>query len=162
MKVLLIRHGIAVDRIEAVTDADRELTKIGRKRMKQIARGLHCLIDSIDVLVSSPLIRAVETAEIVAREYGAMKFSTAAALSPGRDLQAILETLRIHKSAETIALVGHEPSLSLFASWSLTGLHESFMELKKGGVCLLEFAAPPAAGHAKLRWLLAPSQLRHL
>ena len=62
----------------------------------------------------------------------------------------------------TLALVGHEPNLSTFLCWLLTGLHESFIELKKGGAALVEVTHPAAAGRGKLQWILKPSQLRGL
>jgi len=61
-----------------------------------------------------------------------------------------------------VAVVGHEPYLAFLAGWLLTGRHESFVELKKGGACLLEFDDPPAAGNATLVWSIAPAQLRTL
>ena len=63
---------------------------------------------------------------------------------------------------QTIAVVGHDPHLGIFVSWALTGLQESFVELKKGSSCMLRFDDDLKPGRAKLVWLLQPGQLRAL
>lgn len=163
MTLLIIRHGIAMDRDEFAKtcpdDGLRPLTKEGRKKMRQVAAGLKGLMKGIDVLVSSPLTRAVETAEIVGEAFD-VKTNVRAELVPSRRPASLLEWLRRQPNDSTVAIVGHEPHLGVCASWLLTGLEESHVEFKKGGVCRIDFPDKVAAGHGVLRWHLAPSHLR--
>ena len=165
MTLLIIRHGIAMHRDEFAKtcpdDGLRPLTKDGRKKMRQAAAGLKKVVKGIDVVVSSPLTRAVETAEIVAKVFDA-KASERAELVPSRRPTSLLEWLRRQPRDATVAVVGHEPHLGLCASWFLTGLEESHIELKKGGICRIDFPDKVAAGHGVLRWHLAPAHLRRL
>jgi phosphohistidine phosphatase len=166
MRLLVIRHGLAGDRDEfAFTgrpDAERPLTKGGREKTRRAAQGLAAVVRRVDLIASSTLARAVQTAEILADELGGMDLATLDALAPERAPDDLLPWLRSHDSASTIAVVGHDPHLSFLVGWLLTGRHESFVELKKGGAVLLEFDDPPVAGGALLLWALAPGHLRKL
>ena len=166
MQLLVIRHAIAEDRdhwsFSGRPDGERPLTQDGKKRMRRAAAGLHGLVPRIDTLASSPLVRAQETAVIVAREYGGMTVETVPELAPERAADDLLPWLRGHGPDACVAVVGHEPGLGLLVGWLLTGRHETFVELKKGAACLLEFDDPPAAGNATLLWALAPGHLRKL
>jgi phosphohistidine phosphatase len=166
MKLLVIRHAIAEDRDEfAYTgrpDAERPLTKQGRERMRRAAAGIAAEAPRIDVLATSPLVRAVQTAEIIAEECGGMEPVLVDELAPEHAPEALVPWLRTHEDDAVVAVVGHEPHLSFLVGWLLTGRHESFVELKKGATCLLDFDDPPAAGNATLLWALAPGQLRRL
>jgi len=166
MKLLVIRHAIAEDREEwafsGKPDAERPLTKDGRDRMRRSARGLHAIVSRLDLVATSPLLRAVQTAEMVADEYGGRELTIVQELSPEYQPESLLPWLRAHERDTTVAVVGHEPHLSFLVGWLLTGRHESFVEMKKGGACLLEFDDPPAAGNATLVWSLAPGHLREL
>lgn len=166
MKVLVIRHAIAGDRDEyAFTgrpDAERPLTKQGREKMKRAAAGLVTVVDRLGLIATSPLVRAVQTAEIVADEYGGMDLTIVNELAPERAPADLLPWLRSHQPDASIAVVGHEPHLGFLVGWLLTGRHESFVELKKGAAVLLEFDDPPAAGNATLLWALPPGVLRKL
>lgn len=164
MRVLVIRHAIAEDRDAFAKtgreDGARPLTREGRAKMREGAAGLAKRVPTIDVLATSPLARAIETAEIIAKAYGGVRVVQAAALTPTKPVNALLHWLQGQPPAATVALVGHEPHLGVFASWLLTGLQESFVELKKGSACLLEFDGDVKAGRAKLRWALKPAHLR--
>jgi len=166
MRLLVIRHGVAGDRDEfAFTgrpDAERPLTKDGREKMKRAAEGLRTEVKQLDLIASSPLVRAVQTAEILADVFGGKELATVDALAPERAPDDILPWLRSHDQELTIAVVGHDPHLSFLVGWLLTGRHESFVELKKGGMVMLEFEDPPVAGGALLHWSLTPGQLRRL
>ena len=166
MQLLVIRHAIAEDRDDwgytGRPDAERPLTADGRRKMKRAAAGLRALVPRVDTLASSPLVRARDTAEIVAREYGGMRVELLPELSPDRVADDLLPWLRSRDPGTCAAVVGHEPALGCLVGWLLTGRHESFVELKKGAACLLEFDDPPAAGNATLLWALAPAQLRKL
>jgi phosphohistidine phosphatase len=165
MKLLLIRHAVAEEPEDFARtgkdDRQRPLTDEGRKKMKQNAKGLREQVPEIDLLATSPLTRAAQTAAILDSVYGGLSEVEIEELAPEATPTELLRWLRKQK-AETIALVGHEPSLSLSLSWLLTGTERRLFSFRKGGACLLEFADEPAAGTATLLWALAPGQLRDL
>ena len=166
MQIVIIRHGIAEEPETFAKggqeDALRPLTKAGRQKMRKAAKGLRQIVPSLDLIATSPLTRAVQTAEIVSQAYDGVRTAQVSALSPRKAPAALLDWLNAHPQGATLALVGHEPNLSTFLCWLLTGLHESFVELKKGGAALVEVTHPAAAGRGKLQWILKPSQLRAL
>jgi phosphohistidine phosphatase len=166
MNVLLIRHAIAENRQKFARtgedDTARPLTARGRRRMRAAARGLRRVAPRIDVLATSPLTRALQTAEIVTAAFGGLKAVEVPQLTPDASVHALLKWLQEHKGDGTVALIGHEPQLGVFASWLLTGLQESFVEFKKGGACMLELKDQVRSGRATLLWQLRPSHLRRL
>ncbi|HYV43414.1 MAG TPA: phosphohistidine phosphatase SixA [Myxococcaceae bacterium] len=166
MDLLLVRHAIAEDRATfARTGKDdglRPLTPQGRKKMERAAEGIRQIFWELDLLASSPLVRASQTAEILAEAYGGRDVATVKALAPGGGSPAVAEWLRSQRGKERVVLVGHEPDLGQLVGWFLTGDDTSLIELKKGAACLLALAGPPAPGKATLRWAMAPAQLRKL
>ena len=166
MKILLIRHGTAEDRgtfeWSAKKDAARALTQSGRRDMRKAAKGLRKVAPDIDVLATSPLVRARETAEIVGKVFGVDDLAEQPLLAPGGDADALLTWLHTQPTDAAVALVGHEPDLSRFAGFLLARAHASFVALKKGGSALIEFDDTPAAGRGVLAWLLQPGHLRKL
>jgi phosphohistidine phosphatase len=165
MKLLLIRHAIAEESEDfAKTGKDdrlRPLTDEGRKKMKQGAKGLREIFPGIDLLATSPLTRAAQTGAILDSVYGGLKEVEIEELAPEATPTDFLRWLRKQK-AESIAAVGHEPSISLILSWFLTGTERRVYSFRKGGACLLEFTGEVAAGTATLLWALTPGQLRDL
>ena len=166
MHLLVIRHGIAQDQQEFAktgrVDALRPLTRAGKKKMRGAARGLKKIVPKVSILATSPLTRAVQTAKIVGGKYD-VKPLTIASLSPRKPFSQLLEWLQKNaESTSTIAIVGHEPHLSTFTGWMLTGLKETFITLKKGGAILLEIDGEIKAGRAKLIWSHQPCTLRRL
>ncbi len=166
MKLLIIRHAIAEDRDAFAraghSDALRPLTNKGRRRMSRIAAGLQQIVNSVDVLATSPLVRARQTAEIVAEAYGSIPAETVAALSGAAPPTDLLPWLKANATAGVLAVVGHEPHLGKVASWLLSDQQRSFISFKKGGAALLEFGSrAPEPGAARLRWLMTPKQLRN-
>ena len=165
MRLLLIRHAIALERNEfsrtGKDDALRPLSDDGRKKMKLASRGLRELVPDIDLLATSPLTRAAQTGAILDSVYGGLKEVEIAELSPGASLQAFLAWLKRQKG-DTVAVVGHEPWLSRLACRLLTGTEGSFLAFRKGGAALLELPGAPGPGIARLVWMLTPSQLRSL
>jgi phosphohistidine phosphatase len=166
MKLLVIRHAVAEPRgafaHSGRPDDDRPTTPEGRRRMRRVSRGLKQLVPDVQLLASSPLLRARQTLEIVAREYPAASTHTLEELAPDHRLPAFLNWLREQRALEGVAIVGHEPHLSHLVSWLLAGRITSFVDLKKGGACLLHFSGEPAPAEARLLWLLQPAQLRRL
>jgi phosphohistidine phosphatase len=165
MRLLLVRHAIAEDREDfARTGKDdnlRPLTHEGRKKMKQAARGLRSLVPEIDLLATSPLTRAAQTAAILDSVYGGLDEVEIDELSPETTPEQFLRWLRQQKG-DVIAAVGHEPSLSQILGWLLTGTDRRLFAFRKGGACLLDFPDEPAGGTATLLWALTPAQLRTL
>jgi phosphohistidine phosphatase len=166
VQLLVVRHGIAEDReIFARTGADddrRPLTEEGRKKMSRAARGLRSLVPALDLVAASPLLRAQQTAQIVAAAYGLGVGETTAVLEPDARPEAFLKWLEPHMGKKTVAIVGHEPHLSCLVTWLATGVDDSRVVLKKGAAALLEFPARPTRGGAVLLWLHAPATLREL
>jgi phosphohistidine phosphatase len=165
VNLLIIRHGPAGDsaawEAEGRDDRLRPLTPEGTKQMRKAASGLAVLVPDLPLLATSPLTRAVETAEIVAAEYRC-EIVPLEALAPGHDPEDALGWLRKQEPDLTVGLVGHEPHLSTLVGYLLTGKRASFVDLKKGGACLLEMTAPLQPGRGALAWLLTPSVLRRL
>lgn len=128
--------------------------------MKRGAAVLRRVVRHIDVLGSSPLIRAMQTAEIVAKEYGEMDVVRVPALAPGKSPEEFLAWLRGQSSDASIAVVGHEPDLGELATWLLCGQRESRIPIRKGGVCALELPGGADPGAGELHWLLTPELLR--
>lgn len=165
MDLLVVRHAIAEDRDAFAEtgrpDAARPLTAAGRRRFEQGARGLRRLVE-VDLLATSPLVRAVETADLLAGALGLGRAARLPALEPEADPAALLPWLRRHRARATVAIVGHEPHLSSLVALLLLGRRAGFLTLRKGGACLLRLGATPGRGEAALRWLLTPAQLRRL
>ena len=170
MQLLVIRHGAAEDKDAfARTGQDdglRPLTKNGKREMRLVARGLKVVAPTIAVLASSRLVRARQTAAIVAEEYGIDVVEEIDALVPDARPNELLEWLRkIDQrvdAGDAVGIVGHEPHLSSVVTWLMSGQTESRIVLKKAGACRLDFAARPTAGRGELRWLMAPEQLRRM
>ena len=172
MNLLVIRHAIAEDKeafaASGRSDDQRPLTKAGRLKMRHAAEGLRATCPRVAVLASSPLLRARETAEIVAPALRVARVEIVEALRPDRPFEELTAWLRRRVAPNgddedtTVAVVGHEPHLSGLVTWLMTSGTESRIELKKGGACLLRFARAPGAGAGILRWALTPSQLRSL
>lgn len=167
MKLLLLRHAVAEDRATFAAsgkdDRLRPLTDEGRKKMRRIGDALAGFLPELALIATSPYTRARDSAEIFARAFPERPVLTEIAeLAPAGASPALLKFLQAQKSLPLVACVGHEPNLSQFAGWLLTGQEKSFLDLRKGGACLLDFAGRLAPGNAKLLWHLTPSQLRSL
>ncbi len=161
MNLYLARHGIAEDQAPG-GDAARPLTAEGHERMKEIAAGLGQLSLQVDCVVSSPLLRAVQTAEILARELGTgERVETLRCLAPGGSLPEFLQWLE-DEGHENVLAVGHMPDIGEWAARCLTGQRTIGLLFKKGAVCALSFEGEPAAGSARLEWLMQPAALKRI
>jgi phosphohistidine phosphatase len=162
----LLRHAIAVERGTAGyrRDRDRPLTPEGEKKMRRIARGLQALELPFDAILSSPFVRARQTAEIVAALFQAEdRLAFTEALAVGGDHQALIGEIQDrYTKARSLLLVGHEPSLSILISTLLGGDSSFSIVLKKGGVCKLSIDSLRYGRCATLEWLLAPGQLTRI
>jgi phosphohistidine phosphatase len=162
MRICLVRHAIAVERGTPGYEDDslRPLTARGRDRMEAETPGLRGLF-SPQVIVSSPLLRARQTADILLAAYGLPKSRISAALASGDNKQLLADLLDIE--ADAVMLVGHEPHMSATLSWLLTGDEERMsVTFKKGGAALLACEGEPRAGRCMLEWLIQPGALRVL
>jgi phosphohistidine phosphatase len=164
MKLFVLRHGIAVEPGTAgyEHDSDRPLTPEGVSRMREIARALEVLDVKPDAILTSPYVRAQQTAEIVATALRLKKhLHVCAHLACGGDPnQLIAEINRSHAKADSVMLVGHEPYLSSLAVWLTTGKPGgASLEMKKGGLCVLELEQLRAGRCAMLQWLAPPRLL---
>lgn len=166
MQLLVIRHGIAEDAEEfAATGQDdslRPLTKGGKRKMNEVAAGLRRSVETLDVIGASPLVRAQQTAEIVAQAYGGVTVETVPELSPESDPSDLVDWLRGHTSAEAVAVVGHEPHLGMLVTWLMTEARDSRVTMSKGGAALLELTSRVTGRGVTLEWLLTGSQLRRV
>jgi phosphohistidine phosphatase len=161
-ELYVIRHGIAEERGDAwPDDTKRPLTEEGVARLKKEARGLVAIGVTFDVILTSPLVRAKQTADAIASAFNAKpSIVTIESLAPGASHQAILADLEKHARRKRIALVGHEPGLGEFAA-RLIGTRRP-IELKKGAVCRIDIEGLPPGGPGALRWLITPKVLRKL
>jgi phosphohistidine phosphatase len=166
MELLVVRHALALDKDEAkrqgMLDRDRPLTTDGKTKMKRIARGLWSRVPEISVLLTSPWRRAVETGDLLQKAYASFRRIETDALLPDAEPEALASQVSEHAAAAAMALVGHEPHLSRWVSWCLTGSLEPLIELRKGGACLLRFEDIVGPGRARLIWLMTPAVLRQL
>lgn len=161
LELYIIRHALAGKPLEdASLDEARPLTKKGKDRMKAIAKGLDKQGASLDLVISSPLCRAKETADIVCKYCGdAEEVTVTDLLKPGSTYEGLIEYLNGLEGPEKVAIVGHEPFLSGFASFCLAKSKNSFITLKKGGVIRLDVEGTLKPGQCKLSWLMAPGQM---
>lgn len=164
MKILLVRHAIATDAASfAGPDRDRPLTDDGRRRFRRGALALAALVPDLALIATSPLRRARETAEILAAATdGRARLAEAGELAPDGAATAVLRRLASWREVAAVALVGHEPNLTLLEGLLLTGSERSLAELKKGGAALLDLPGRVTAGGARLLWHLPAGQLRDL
>jgi phosphohistidine phosphatase len=163
MDVYLLRHGDALPvGSEGIrTDDERTLSDEGRREIREVAASLQRLKVDPDAILSSPLIRARETADIVAQEAGKKEVTSCDELGHGFSPAGLLARLRELPRKSSLILVGHQPDLGSFASFLLTGDANAIdISLKKGGLCWIEFDNQAAAGKGTLRWLLTQKHLR--
>jgi phosphohistidine phosphatase len=164
MDLLIVRHAIAFerDRHRWHDDADRPLSPSGMSRARKAAAGLKKLTKRPERLLTSPLIRARQTAQILTEMAGWPVAEAVTELSPDEPALAVLALLGRDRSRLT-AVVGHQPGLGhLLAACLLGGGGALPIEMKKNAVACVSFAGRPRAGHAVLAWLATPLMLREL
>lgn len=165
MKLYLIRHSNAVDPGTPgyEDDSARPLTEKGRDKMKEIAFALKALELKPDLIVSSPYVRARETAEILAKvlKYR-QELSFNDALVPSGSADQIIGEINEKYSVDELVLVGHEPCLGSLVGALTAGNPDLSIDLKKGGVCCLSADDLRTERRAVLEWLLTPKLLSRL
>lgn len=153
MQLIVMRHGVA-EVGEPGKDEERALTGAGKKRTQQVVRGLMTVVPKVNTILSSPLVRARQTAELVAEHFKA-RVEIDESLRPGGEATVVLS----RRAAMTTVMVGHEPDLSELIGSLLGGERQSVVVLKKAGCVLLQVER---ADRAKLLWALTPKLLRRL
>ena len=164
MRIVLLRHGPAGTRDPSrwPDDAARPLTSRGRERTRRAAQGVRRLVDGVALVLTSPLVRARETADLLAAVVEPEKdVETLDSLAPGGSTRPILARLGRLEPDSTVVLVGHEPDLGKLAGLLVFGAPAP-LPLKKAGACSISFADSPAAGTGRVDWLLGPALLRRL
>lgn len=161
-ELYLIRHGIAEPRGDAwPDDAKRPLSEDGIDSMKKEARGLARLNIGIDVILSSPLVRTKQTAEIVGASLDSRPTIVHIdSLAPGGSYAALVADLEKHSRKHAIALVGHEPGIGELAARLIGSRHP--IEFKKGAICRIDLDEIPPSGPGDLRWMVTPKILRSI
>ena len=164
MNLYLLRHGIAIEPGIAGNklDSERSLTVKGEGSLREAARAMKELGLSFDLILSSPYLRAKQTAEIIAKN---LKWREKPAFSdnliPAGNPRLLIQQLnQFRPEPESVLIVGHEPYLSRFISRLTTGNTGAAIDLKKGGLCKLESESLHYGCCAKLVWLLTPGQMK--
>jgi len=161
VELYFLRHGKAVELGEpgAIDDFSRALTDKGIKEMEAESDALAALGVKLDAIFTSPLERAKQTAEIVARRLGMKKRLTETELlGPGCNLERLRKLLATQADGKSIMLVGHEPDFSRLVG-NLIGRNGACVEMKKGGLAVIETDAALRAGGGMLTWLVPPKLL---
>jgi phosphohistidine phosphatase len=162
LELYLIRHGAAADRgKDWPDDSKRPLTPIGIARLRKSARGLNAIGVGFDQIVTSPLVRTRQTADVFSEELKSKPpVVTSDALAPAGTPAAVIQEIAKHVRKARVALVGHEPNMGELAA-QLIGA-KTPIEFKKGAVCRIDFDVLPPKGTGTLRWLLTPKVMRKL
>lgn len=164
-ELYIMRHGLAAERsvTTVMEDAKRPLTPEGKQKMREIAAGLIRAGLEADWIVSSPLARAVETAEIVAdAQESKPPLDLCEALRPGGDPEALVTFLAKRSNRRRVLVVGHEPDLGQLAARLIGAGRNANMPMKKGGCCLISFTTFPPKSPGRLMWWLPPRVMRKL
>jgi phosphohistidine phosphatase len=163
MNLCVLRHGIAVElgAPGIAHDAERSLTSEGKSKLRQIAKVMQGMELDFDAILSSPYLRARQTAELIARSFKkTAKVELCEALAPDGTSAQVIETLRRLKPApENLLLVGHEPNLSHLVSVLVGSKGGSCVVFKKGGLCRLCVHSLRPQPDASIEWLLTPKQM---
>ncbi|HTY62239.1 MAG TPA: phosphohistidine phosphatase SixA [Acidobacteriota bacterium] len=166
MRLYIVRHAIAAPHgTPGLPEDDRPLTEDGIKKMRQAAAGLRSLDYVPELIMSSPLPRALQTAEILIDTFGLKRarLEILEALAPAGSREELYLAIASHeKKLESLMLVGHQPSLGEIAGEIIWGAAEHSLDLKKGGACLIELEHLGVPPSGNLVSLLTPSILRKL
>jgi len=162
LELYLIRHGVAAERgPEYPDDSKRPLTSKGIAGVRREAKGLNALGITIDLIVTSPLTRTRQTAQIIAETLSNKPAVVQSdALAPAGTPAAVMQEIARHAKKGRLALVGHDPNISELAG-RLIGAR-SPVEFKKGAMCRIDFDVLPPKALGQLRWFMPPRFLRKL
>jgi phosphohistidine phosphatase len=162
MQLYIVRHGIAIDREDpkCPPEAERYLTEEGIERTKQVAKGIATLGAHADLMISSPYVRATQTAAIFASalDYPEHKIRHAESLLPGAEPSVLLRELAREKNATSVFCFGHAPHVDALLA-AAAGAQRHVTSMKKAGVAFVELkrVSPP---NGQLVWLVTPKLFR--
>ena len=162
LELYLIRHGVAADRGEEYPDdSKRPLTSDGISQLRKQAKALDSLDIGFDHIITSPLTRTRQTADVFAEHLKSKpSVSNSDALAPAGTPAGVLQELGKHMRKARIALVGHEPNIGELAA-RLIGSRTP-LAFKKGAICRIDFEVFPPKGSGQLRWFVTPKMLRKM
>jgi phosphohistidine phosphatase len=162
MMLYILRHATAEEAASGGDDGARKLTERSKEKMRAAAQGLRAMRLKFNVILTSPLVRATETAEIVSAAYeNVTPPQVLPALATGVAAAEAVAALRAFSKHEDVLIVGHEPQLSAIASILLTGSSDAArFKLKTGGIIAIDLPARFERGGGELRWMLTHRQLR--
>jgi phosphohistidine phosphatase len=165
MRLYIVRHAIATPRgTPGIQDEERALTEDGIVKMQRAAEGLRSLDYIPEMILSSPLVRARQTAEILRKVFAKnveLRFSPA--LAPAGARRDLYRDIGLYgKNLESLMLVGHQPSLGEMIGEIVWGSAEHYVDLKKGGACVIDLESLKGIPKGRLLDLLTPSVLRQL
>ena len=161
MDLYVVRHAVAHKRDRnRWPDAERPLTPEGEERFRGAARGILRLMPEVEMVLSSPYVRAWRTAEIL-EQAGWPAPVSCEELKPDCPPHKVLDVIARYDGLGSVAVVGHRPGLHELVSYLLVGDADGMrVQIKKGGVVRLQFEGIPESGTGSLRWLLTPKALR--
>jgi phosphohistidine phosphatase len=162
LEIFVLRHGEAGVRVdESGKDDARSLTRDGRTEIEAIASSLSGLGVELDLVVTSPLPRALQTAEIIARQFKVLnKLEQWVELKPLGEAESVYRRLSIQKARLSLLMVGHEPQLSGMIGEIVAGNSHVNLILKKGGLAKIEILGFKPRITGELRWLLTPRLMK--
>ena len=161
-ELYIVRHAIAAERgSEWPDDNKRPLTERGISRFKEAVKGLRRMDVTLDEIFTSPLLRAKQTAELLAAGVeGKPSVKVLEALAPGHSAASVMTQLARAAKRRRIAIVGHEPELGELAA-HLIGAGRA-LAFKKGGICRIDLGSLSSKRAASLAWFLPPTVLRRV
>ncbi|MGE5648039.1 MAG: phosphohistidine phosphatase SixA [Acidobacteriota bacterium] len=156
MDIYILRHGIAEPHAQDGRDETRALTEDGRTKLRAVLERARAAKAAPSLILTSPYVRAVQTAEIAAKELGYKKrIVKSDALAPDSSPEAVWAEIRSHAKEKALLVAGHEPLLSATVSF-LVGSGRTVVELKKGALARISIEAPAKTPQGVLAWLITP------
>ncbi len=161
LSLYLVRHGIAAERGDSYPNDDlRPLTAQGISKFRRAAKGLARFDVGVDTILTSPLVRARQTADILADALSSPPVVETDALRPGASFDQLVRAVTERRASVAIALVGHEPHIGEMAA-RLAGVSVPLV-FNKGAICRIDFDRWPADGPGRLRWFVTQKILRRI
>ena len=161
MELYLMRHGDAIDRTlpEAADDAARWLTEEGREETAVMARFLHRLGVRLDLALSSPLVRAHQTAEVVADLIGPAQIELCEDLVYGGSFSGIVQAISERAPVRRVLLTGHMPSIGRLVGWLAWNQRDCEVRMRTATICRIDLPNESLSpGYGDIRWLMSPKQ----
>ncbi len=163
LKIYLVRHAIAEPLATGKykTDAERPLTEAGFAQAQMVANALKAVGARLKLVISSPYLRAEQTAKVFADNFNC-ELIKSAKLSPGVAVKSFIESLEAYQSKDELMLVGHEPDMGELVSVLVGGSPVFRMPFRKSAVCLVNCEEVPPALSGNLEWILTPDLISGL